>query len=264
MRLNRVALVLLLFPLACAVAAAQGPGGVEEEMNRIKLDMKYVFGEGSSDSKDDAYGIALADFVSVANEYRGNEGKAPIAAGSIQPMLRELVCTGDSRIQILLYMEYDKMMQLKGQDDGPKYTVGQPAQQQPAQPQPQAQPAPQPQPQQAQPQPEQKTLTFVPNQTAAGTGLSKDMTLALCAQDNWMEVKGFLTDYKRGGFISATGAVTSASQVPDDAYAILIDGMGGILSILTPRNSGNRIDLRTNQSDNETNHSDCKFIVWYK
>ena len=230
MRLNRVALVLLLFPLACAVAAAQGPGGVEEEMNRIKLDMKYVFDEGTSDSKDDAYGIALADFVSVANEYRENKGKAPIAAGSIQPMLRELVSTGDSRIQILLYMEYDKMMQLKGRDDSPKYTVGQPAQQ----------------------------------QTAAGTGLSKDMTLALCAQDNWMEVKGFLTDYKRGGFISATGAVTSASQVPDDAYAILIDGMGGILSILTPRNSGNRIDLRTNQSDNETNHSDCKFIIWYK
>ena len=72
MRLNRVALVLLLFPLACAVAAAQGPGGVEEEMNRIKLDMKYVFGEGSSDSKDDAYGIALADFVSVANDYRAS------------------------------------------------------------------------------------------------------------------------------------------------------------------------------------------------
>ena len=85
----------------------------------------------------------------------------------------------------------------------------------------------------------------------------------LVTQDNFSEIKTFLSDMKRKGKIIETGALDTLLGVPKDASLILIDELGGILAVLSPANPQGRINYRTHKSDSENNYK-SKFIVWYK
>ena len=85
----------------------------------------------------------------------------------------------------------------------------------------------------------------------------------LVIQDNFSEIKSFLSDMKRKGKIVETGAMDTLSGLPKDASLILIDELGGILAVLSPANLQGRINYRTHKSDSENNYN-SKFIVWYK
>lgn len=85
----------------------------------------------------------------------------------------------------------------------------------------------------------------------------------LVTQDNFSEIKSFLSDMKRKGKIVETGALDAISGLPKDASLILIDELGGILAVLSPVNPQGRINYRTHKLDSENNYK-SKFIVWYK
>ena len=85
----------------------------------------------------------------------------------------------------------------------------------------------------------------------------------LVTQDNFSEIKSFLSEMKRKGKIIETGAMDTLTGLPSDASLILIDELGGILAVLSPANSQGRINYRTHKSDSENNYN-SKFIVWYK
>lgn len=85
----------------------------------------------------------------------------------------------------------------------------------------------------------------------------------LLTQDNFTEIKSFLSEMKRSGKITETGAADSLSDLPHDASLILIDELGGILAYLSPANEQGRINYKTHKSDSENNYN-SKFIVWYR
>lgn len=89
-------------------------------------------------------------------------------------------------------------------------------------------------------------------------------TKILCGQGEWMEVRGLMLQYKKAGKIKETGNVQTFGEVPADAYAILIDARGGILSILSPDKGQGRTNCKTNKTDNVSNYPNSKFFVWYR
>lgn len=252
-------LTFILISLSATFGYAQTPEEIESKMNEIKLDENYVYGEDFNDDKDIAFQNALTELTTYANELRAEKGKDILNSSDLLTVVKELKYKKGGRHTVLLYLPLNQMFGLTSKSHSDIVTQNTPTQSN------QANSASQQKPEQ------DPKFTFVPNRQQAGNQstaiqpqLPDDIMQTLCGQDNWIEIKGFLSTYKSQGRISATGNVMSYAEVPEDAYAILMDDMGGILSILSPKNSGNRINYRTNQTDSETNHSNCKFIVWYK
>lgn len=258
----RIDFKYILFALtffAASFGFAQTPEEIESKMDEIRADENCVYGESSGDDKDIAFQNALNDLTLSANEMRAVKGKDVITSSDMLTVVKELRYKKGSRHTVLVYLPMNQMLGITSTSHSDVV-----AQNVPSQPSQSSVP-----PQQKIEQ-EQKS-TFVPNRQPETTHpaniqtpLPDDVMQTLCTQDNWIEIKGFLTTYKGEGRISSIGNVLSYADVPDDAFAILMDDMGGILSILSPKNSETRINYRTNQIDNETNHNNCKFIVWYK
>lgn len=252
-------LAILLTCISALWSNAQTPEEIESKMDEIKLDAGYVYGEDFNDGKDIAFQNALTELTAYANELRAEKGKEILNSSDLLTVVKELKYQRGNRHIVLVYLPLSQMLGITSKSHSD--VVAQSAPPKPSQSEV---------PSQQKIEQEQK-FTFVPNRQPETTNpaiiqtqLPDDIMQTLCSQDNWMEIKGFLTTYKGEGRISLVGNVLSYAEVPDDAYAILMDDLGGILSILSPKNSENRINYRTNQTDSETNHSNCKFIVWYK
>ncbi|MDE5848684.1 MAG: hypothetical protein K2H38_00900 [Muribaculaceae bacterium] len=239
-RNNILILLTLILASLPGRMSADSPEDIEAQMDRVKLDETMIYGEDFSDNKDLAYDNALAELLVTANELRAEEDLQPLEASELKPAAKELRYTKGTRHVVLLYMPKVQMMKIHPKMHADTPTPTPPKKDPPAAP---TTPAPSP---------------------SAVTPAADEIIEILCGQDNWIEIKGFITRYKQEGKIKATGAVDSASEPPADAYSILIDEFGGILAILSPMNGGQRIDYRTNRPDNESNHSNCKFIFWYK
>lgn len=238
---------------------AQTPHEIESKMDEIKLDANYVYGEDFNDDKDIAFQNALTELTTYANELRAEKGKGVLNSSDLLTVVKELKYQRGNRYTVLVYLPLSQMLGITSKSHSDIVAQSVPSQ-----------PSQSSVPSQQKIEQGQK-YTFVPNRQPETTHpaniqtlLPDDIMQTLCSQDNWMEIKGFLTAYKGEGRISSVGNVLSYAEVPDDAYAILMDDLGGILSILSPKNSENRINYRTNQTDSETNHRNCKFIVWYK
>lgn len=260
MTMNRIrVLIFLLTCLSAIFGFAQTSEEIETKMNEIKLNESYIYGEDFSDNKDIAFQSALTELTMYANELRVEKGKDTINLSDLLTVVKELRYQRDNRHTVLVYLPLSQMLGIisKSHSDIISQNASSQSSQSNSLPQQKIE--------------QEQKFTFIPNRqpevtspTPTQVPLPDDIMQTLCSQDNWVEIKGFLTTYRRKGKISSIGNVSSYAEVPEDAYAILMDDMGGILSILSPRNSGNRINYRTNQADNESNHRNCKFIVWYK
>lgn len=258
--MNKISMLIFLQTcLSITFGFAQTPEEIKTKMNEIKLNESYVCGEDFSDNKDIAFQNALTELTTFANELRAEKGKEAIHSSDLLTVVKELRYQKGNRHTILVYLPLSQMLGITSKPHADVISQNVPTQ--PG--------LPENQPEQQMEQ-EQK-FTFVPNRqpeaahsTPTQTPPPDDIMQSLCSQHNWIEIKGLLTTYKSERRISTVGSTLSYGEVPEDAYAILMDDMGGILSILSPKNSGNQINYRTNQTDNESNHCNCKFIVWYK
>lgn len=273
---NRNLLTFLLVLLLSFPCVAQSPEEIERQMDEIKMNESYIYGEDYSDDKDMAYQNALVELLSSINELRGEKGKEYLTVGDIQTIVKELRYTKGTRNVAFLYLPLDRAMTLSakqkidvaGAGTAPRRSDSAVAQASGRQQAQTAKPAPKPSPAPAQTQSDNASSkpAAAPTQSASKSFAPADKSVleTLCGQDNWVEIKGFLSSFKKEGKIRETGRCLSPSEVPDDAYSILMDDMGGILAIMSPKNSPDRMNHKTNQTDNENNHANCKFIVWYK
>ena len=255
---NKVLFLILSMIISSSLSIfAQSPEEIEEKMNDIKMKTDVIFGEGFDTDKNMAYDNALSELVLSSNEIRDENGLKPLKATDLQPVVEELSYTQGQRHFIMVYLSKSQMLSLTPKNhsdiieqEAPLYAApgGNGGSSDSYQPEEYYSPSPAPQ------------NTAVIQQPP----LPDDILQSLCAQDNWTEIKWLLSNYKKQGKISETGRCTSASDVPADAFSILIDEMYGVLSILSPKNLPNRINYRTNQADSESNYSNCKVIVWYR
>ncbi len=248
---------VIILSLICIPCAAQSPDEIESKMDEIKLDDLFIYGEDYNENKDMAYQNALSELLSSINELRSERNKAQISTADLQPIVKELRYTKGAKNLSFLYLPLSQALSLT-----PKTKIDNVANNGNAASRPTTNI-------ETKKEEEKPQFTFVPNKPTAQAPTASmqadlDILETLCGQDNWVEIKGFLSSFKNEGKIKETGNCLSYADVPEDAYSILMDELGGILSILSPKSSPNRINHKTNQTDNENNHANCKFIVWYK
>lgn len=249
--------LLIAFSFFVIPSFAQTIEKIEAKMDKIKLDEKYIYGEDYSENKDIAYNNALIELLTTANEIRAERELEMLKSPDLQPVVRELRYNKGQRYIVFVYIPLSVMLEMNSKSHSDvvpsnvrpnKSESGLLTQ--------------------AQSKPESNNSISGPNQPPTQLSemkpLSRDILMTIVGQDNWIEIRGFLSQYKKDGKIKETGNVQNFTEVPNDAYSILIDEMGGILSILSPKNGENRINCKTNKQDKETNYPNCKFIVWYK
>ncbi len=240
-------IIIALVSAASLSSSVYAQADIDKKMDEVKLNENMVFGEDFNEDKDIAYNKALLDLLNYMNERRAEKGCGALGVSDIQPVAQELKSFSNNRYNVLLYMPLSQVLALTARSHSEQMSLPAPSSSSgnavagtahvPAVP---------------------STPTTIP------APMPDDVLETLCNQDNWTEIKGFLSSFKKRGLINETGVSTSAAEVPGDAYTILIDDMYGILSILSPKNSPNRINCRTNKPDSETNYSNCKVIVWYR
>ncbi len=228
-----------LATLLALVASAQSPEEVEEAMLNVKLNEAYIYGESFDSNMEKASLKALTDLLAYVNEQRQDRGLGILSAADLENNVRKLSYSRGDRCNVLLYMPLENAFSIGGgvsisEATRPTESVS------------------------------KSDPVSVNPPTSSSLSLDEEVIDILCGQDNWTEVKGLLSDFKREGRIKETGIATSPNEVPEDACAILVDGMYGILSMLSPRNSPQRINYRTDNLDSESNYSNCKVIVWYR
>lgn len=246
---------------------AQTPEEIEQQMDEIKLDETMLFGEAFDDDKNIAYENALMDLLTWANEERAERGIDMLKMSDLQTVVTELSYTRNGRTSSLVCISVSEMLALVPRSASESIidtAIGQATPGEASDNNYELTPETEPQPEVVSNSGETENITNTSGLAGMMPPAPDDILATLCAQDNWTEIKGFLSDYKKRGEIIATGYCTSSAEVPSDAYSILIDEMYGVLSILSPKNSTNRINYRTNQPDSESNYPNCKVIVWYK
>ncbi|MGM9799919.1 MAG: hypothetical protein ACI30M_04470 [Muribaculaceae bacterium] len=257
---NLLFLLFSAFFILPVYSSAENEEATKAKMNEIKLSEDYLYGEDFSDDKNIAFDNALSQLQRYANELRQEKGLNSLKVSDIQPQVSELHYLKGDRYTVLVYISAEKMFAIHGRTEAI-------LNQNSAQPSPDPVQTPvtsaQPSPAINNSQPvANNSTTLQQSQSIAHT--DDDMLDIISAQDTWIELKGFLTNFKKLGKIKETGTCINPSDVPADAFSILIDELYGVLAVLSPKNSANRINHKTNQTDSESNYPNCKVIVWYK
>ena len=331
-------ILVVMFPGALTIMG-EDKVATKEKITEIKLNDEFLFGEGMSDDKEIAYGIAIDDLLSFANEVKDRNSQAKISISDLITKTETLVYDNGSRYEVIVYIPVKLIIEPGAISSSEKNEINvikpgsAEVKKEPeiedsatimAEVQPieevtiEEEPAPlieqeniqeiqqeniqenqtenrqdnqpeiqqenrqdnQPEIQQEirheiQPENIQENLpeNLVKNQTEnqqpedsmTRFNLEYDGEIEkfLLTQDNFSEIKSFLSDMKRNGKIVETGATDSPNNLPQDANLILMDGLGGILAILSPSGGQGRINYKTQKSDSENNYN-SKFIVWYR
>lgn len=257
MKCRSIKLIVGVLTVLMAFGARSQQNDVMEKMVEIKLSDDFIYGEGSADNEALAYDLALTELVDYVNRWRQENGFDALRKSDLQNRGHELKGTSGATVVYLLYVTTEEARQIaraSNADVAADLQASKNAAGTQTKPQADVQPA-------------VKVATpasaaSVPTKTYTPT--LDEIADVLRAQDNWTEVKGFLSRYKAQGLIKETGRAVSMNAVPADAHCLLIDSMYGILSFLSPVQGDVRINMKTLQPDSETNYPNCQVIVWYK
>lgn len=266
--IKRIKILALILLVCSAASFGQSPQEIEEKMDDIKLDSKYLYAESTRDNKDLAFDDALNQFVVRVNElYETSQIPCEITVKQVLTRVSDLEYFDDGYYTVMVYMPVAEILDVNnmGVETAAPENVPVTVQIQSPAPSPSEAVSPDQVPSQAAASARTAPAAPAPAPYPTGfVGSGQSVTQTLSSLDNWKEMKEIIINFKSEGKIKENGNCYNMEEVPADAYAILFDGYGGILAILSPKNSPTRINHKTNRSDNETNHPDYKFIFWYK
>lgn len=250
--INKIYILFICFNILPLALKGQTSSDIIDKMNNVKLNESFIFGEGFHVRKDIAHDCAISEILSYAIELRFDNGKnEKLLPSDIQPIVKQLVYYDGNQYNIFLYVDRDQILSISGHIENLQTSSG------------------------ADHKIESNERAVQDNtqnsQVSKGTPLeekfttlSNDILNTLCNQDNWTEIKGFLSAYKNNGRIKEYGFSSDISDIPIDSYRILIDRLYGILAFLAPKNTDYRLNIKTNQLDKESNYPNCAVIVWFK
>lgn len=252
----------------------------KKKMIEIKLNDDFIFGEAISDDKEMAYGEAMDDLLAFANELKNSNSQEKISISDLITNVETLVYEEGSRFEVLVYIPFKIVIETDEKPSSAKNEIIKsekditktPVQETPI----------------VEISVEEKPVNEIPVQvTSVVETPFKESTIVekpvqeisvsseknipenseieefLINQENFSEIKSFLSEMKKNGKIKETGAVEAIDTPPSDASLIVIDELGGLLSILSPVRGSERINYKTQKTDSEKNYN-SKFIVWYR
>ena len=245
----------------------------KKKMLEIKLNEDFIFGEGTGDDKELAYGDALDDLLSFANELKNMNSQEEIKITDLITNVETIIYEEGARYEVMVYIPFKIVINTTRQSSSVKEELKIKKE-----------------------ETDKKDdihvmetdpdLLISEGETATDTktnDVSEEKVIQvlktpetdnqpefhgevedyLITQENFSEIKSYLSEMKRLGKIKETGALESVSSMPEDASLIVIDELGGLLSILSPVTDGVRLNYKTKKSDSEKNYN-SKYIVWYR
>ena len=271
---KRLSLLFGLLTLFAFCAMAENDD-VAAEMKKIKQSEDFVYDESYNENKDVAFDSALQTLVVTINMLRNDEGLETVTVADVQPFAQELSRQLSGQYNVMVYMPIVEALKLTHKDNslvvqqaggsmtsvqtGTSASSG-----------------------------GSGGIVFVPNNSSGSAGSSSstsssggatpsssgaasnshplpgDVTKTISRQDNWTEIKNLIAAYKQNGKIKDNGFTQSWEEVPEDAYSIFIDDMYGIMSVMSPKNSGADFNYKTNRKDSNSNYTNYYVIVWYR
>lgn len=289
-------IIPLLFFLCPLVMTGQTDDKTKQKILEIKLNDEFIFGEGVSDNKEIAYGVALEDLLMFANELKEENSQDKLVLSDLITNVETIVYEEGSRFEVIVYIPFKIVIdtnrkpslskeevitagRLLAESSSKEAVAGQeeiivPANEETViteQEETIAQPNEEPiiieQEETVVPVKEEplisKTEEIKSQPLSSDTFNENEVEAFLTTQDNFSEIKSFLSEMKGKGKISETGALDSSSAMPEDASLIIMDEYGGILAVLSPQSPQGRTNYKTHKKDSENNYNG-KFILWYR
>ena len=273
--------------LGISVMLGEDNKEAKKKMLEIKLDEDFIFGEGTGDDKELAYGDALDDLLSFANELKNMNSQEELKITDLITNVETIVYEEGSRYEVMVYIPFKIVIDTTRQSSSAKEELktkkeetnnkkeeivnkkeetdkkdGIPVMEaEPDLPASEGETATETKTNDV---PEEKKVQVVKAQEIDNLPeFHGEVEDYLITQENFSEIKSYLSEMKRLGKIKETGALESVSTMPEDASLIVIDELGGLLSILSPVTDGVRFNYKTKKSDSEKNYN-SKYIVWYR
>lgn len=326
---------LIIFIIGSLSMWGQDNKDTKEKILEIKLNDDFIFGEGVSDDKDIAYGVALDDLLLFANDIKERNSQDKLSMSDLITNVETLVYQNGSRFEVIVYLPFKIVIETnhKQPTAGSGIIITKPGviestetedpiveetvatiEDEPLDiPSTQETPVENILPVEdliaettpiennskiedniipANPEEDRSIVEEVKTEatseeanTSNEEGFenfnapivsNKDIPESninslfigeveefLLTQDNFSEIKSFMSEMKGKGIISETGATESIVDLPQDASLILMDEFGGILAILSPIGTNGRINYKDQKNDSENNYN-SKFILWYR
>lgn len=256
-------LMIMILGISTIPVRGESPEEVEKAMDDIKLSGKYLYGQSYADTMDIAHDRALFELLTQINAARQEAGKSELRANEIGGITKILKYSTDYTNAVMVYCDRDKALAFTGRpsiggisgasDNAPVIVDKAPAKE--------------PSITRTAPVQESSTVVSTDNNPARALptrGMLEEVAGIIAGQDNWMEIQPLLVRYKKEGKFSQNATVERLSEVPDDAYAIMIDSNGGVVAVMGPLEGGSRKNYKTNRIEDIMNYPNVKIILWFR
>lgn len=227
------ALALTSLPIP---AQGQDTNATKAEMNRIKSDDKYIYGEGTAVDLEKATAQATSDLKNYMVEECASKNKTPLSDEQLSKCVKTLSLSETGRVSVLVYILDSDL-----NNGGAVATT-----------KPMFVPEPKPTPT---PIKENPTVLIA----ASPASDAKSLSPRIARLNTWLEIKGIVTEAKRAGNISATGVCGSLEEVPAEAWTAVFDKDASLVRMYSPAVNGSRSQYRSDKSSETP-----KFFFWYK
>ncbi len=223
------------------------PTEVKEKIKEIKLDERFLFGEGFSEDSEMSDREALKELSIMVNTLRQeNKCNGGIELDELKKIASRVECVDEGIYEVCYYIPIETALG-KTVETPVISSVSKPEE-------PEKTP-----PVVSNPVPDNVNVYVVPSEDL------DDMIEAILAQDTWYEIRTILSHHKGLGRLKDSGRDTSLTNVPSDANILLFDDQGGMTGFLSPKNEhGQRTNYKTRALESDSQINDYKFLFWYK
>lgn len=260
---NRL-LVLLLVSMTALAAFANK----QSEINEIKLDERYIYGEYSDADENLAYEGALAYFLLDVNSYRIDSGQKPLQTSDVVARVKTIKQKMGEKCYCMVYADYEEMMSIAPKDDDVVVEVEQTSISTVATTQEEDS--------------EEDSLSISQGNSSFEITSSNenddDSESQTVDYSEYNQINTYLFElkmakdvidnlkhFKQKGMITDMGLVDS-SIVPNDALILVFETEHGALvlkRILSPIKDGKRVNILTGHEDEMLNYPKGQ-MLWYK
>lgn len=209
----------------------------KEQINAIKLDESYVYGESKNKIHDTAMSYAVQDLLNNVNALRSETGLSSLGETDINNKYKELLYQRGDLVYIFIYLKKDEVLNNFSCSIQPLVSVI-----------------------------DEDEVDVDPNLIAFENtinGQFVDEILQNIIERQMIDnVYGYLQQAKANNKIEDFAKAKQMTEIPDCAFLVIYNRTYEVVAVLTNKIEGKRINVKTNKPDSITNYSGHG-IIWY-
>lgn len=211
---------------------------VKEQINAIKLDESYLYGEAKNKIEDVATIYAKKELLISINTLREEKHLSPLEESDISNLYQKLFYQRGELVYVFTYLKKDKILNNLSLSTPSNDSIIE----------------------------EENDVDINPRQiiidNSADSQFHNEILQNVIERQMIENVYGYLQHAKEDNKIEQFAKAKSLTEIPDNAYIIIYNRMYQVVTILTNIINDKRINLKTNKPDLITNYSGHG-VLWY-